>query len=612
MFSQLLALPTAWSPRFSTCGGFLYFIGPGPLGAALYRTRLDGGGDGATPEPLVADSRVVSFIVAPGAAPRLVYAVDAEGDENTVLWCLDVDSGARRCLTASSPRTVSVLERGCWHPERLAFSFESNRRSADLFDVFVGDLEGNARCVFENDEPGYILKTLFAHAGQTLFVLRACFSGVAGTRKDQLLSVDLTSGAIADVTPPGGGCFFSLRWRSAHDTLLVLTDQGDDYVYLAEVDPRSRSLRTLAKEPFDISMVEVSPAGSECVFVVDAAGRSILKRLDLSSDERVPERLLDAVGVIDGAESELAFSANGHRLAFAYESARRPRGPCVVELHTGEVKRVGDPFAASPDLGSRLIEPTLISIRSFDGLAMSGWFYEPRGSERFPVVVHVHGGPEAQSVPSFDPRIQAWLDAGYGVLAPNVRGSTGFGKHFEHLDDGELRMDAVRDVGEFARRLKDHPRVDPTRLVVHGASYGGFVVLSTMIQEPHLWAAGVCISGISNFLTFLERTAGYRRASREAKYGSLQRDRDFLRSISPIEAIHRISRPLMLVHGRNDPRVPVGETVQVAERLRAAGVEPELMLVEGEGHRIVRPENRIMIARRISQFLTKALARPQA
>jgi dipeptidyl aminopeptidase/acylaminoacyl peptidase len=219
----------------------------------------------------------------------------------------------------------------------------------------------------------------------------------------------------------------------------------------------------------------------------------------------------------------------------------------------------------------------------------------------------VHGGPESQFRPGFHFLVQYFLDNGYAVFAPNVRGSSGYGKAYSHLDDVEKRMDSVADLAHAAYWLKSRPDIDGDRLAVYGGSYGGFMVLSAVTVYPDLWAAGVDIVGISNLATFLENTSDYRRGHREAEYGSLARDRAFLERIAPINHIDQITAPLIVVHGANDPRVPLSEAQQLVDALGRRGVPVEFLVFDDEGHGVVKLKNKQVAYPAIVAFLDRHL-----
>ena len=216
----------------------------------------------------------------------------------------------------------------------------------------------------------------------------------------------------------------------------------------------------------------------------------------------------------------------------------------------------------------------------------------------------MHGGPESQYRGQLNPVVSYLVARGMAVAAPNVRGSTGYGRDFHHLDDVELRLDSVRDLAELGRVLGAG---NGTPVAVMGGSYGGYMTMAAITEHPELWSAAVNIVGIVNFVTFLERTGSYRRALREAEYGSLEHDRAFLERISPIYKVDRIACPLMVVHGANDPRVPVSEAEQVVAALRERGGEVAYLRYEDEGHGITKLRNRLDCYPQIAAFLERHL-----
>ena len=238
-----------------------------------------------------------------------------------------------------------------------------------------------------------------------------------------------------------------------------------------------------------------------------------------------------------------------------------------------------------------LVEPELGAVESFNGERIPLFIFRPSSSEsRPPVVVDVHGGPEAQAMRLFDPVIQALVAVGYAVVVPNVRGSTGYGKRYASLDDTTSRLDSVRDLRSIHGKLESLG-FDPGRAVLWGGSYGGYMTLAGLAFQPDLWAAGVDIVGISNLVTFLENTSEYRRAHREREYGSLADDREFLREASPLTRVDAIRAPLFVIHGRNDPRVPLGEAEQLVASVARRGVRHELVIYDDEGHGLARLAN---------------------
>jgi dipeptidyl aminopeptidase/acylaminoacyl peptidase len=307
-----------------------------------------------------------------------------------------------------------------------------------------------------------------------------------------------------------------------------------------------------------------------------------------------------------GVAGGLELSPDQSELTFSFSSPRHNGDVWRVEAGGTDPVRITESSTAgiAPD---SFVGTSQISIDSFDGFAVPAWVYRPEDVARPPVIVSVHGGPEAQERPGFNPLYQYLVAAGYAVVAPNVRGSSGYGKTSMGLDDGRLRMDSVEDLNALGRWIVASGDFDGSRMALMGGSYGGFMVLAGLATAPELWAAGIDIVGITNFVTFLENTGAYRRALREAEYGSLAEDREFLESISPIAMVDRIEAPLLVIHGANDPRVPLSEATQIADRLRERGRPVDLLVFDDEGHGVVKLANRKVAYRRAVEFLQSHL-----
>ena len=220
-----------------------------------------------------------------------------------------------------------------------------------------------------------------------------------------------------------------------------------------------------------------------------------------------------------------------------------------------------------------------------------------------PAIFWIHGGPEDQYRPIFNSMIQYFVYRGYAVIAPNVRGSSGYGKEYIGLDDRRKRMDSVKDLVSLHKYIQKREEIDGTKIALLGGSYGGFMVLAGLTFFPYLWAAGVDIVGIANFVTFLENTSVWRRALREAEYGYLDTDREFLGSISPANSIENIQAPLFIIHGANDPRVPLSEAQHIYKRLQELGRKAELIVYDDEGHGLAKLKNRLDAYPKVADFL---------
>jgi dipeptidyl aminopeptidase/acylaminoacyl peptidase len=386
------------------------------------------------------------------------------------------------------------------------------------------------------------------------------------------------------VTPDGGSVYLA-------------TYRDGDSMRLARLDLLSLELTYLTPDDWDVEEVELSRDGRYLLASRNVEGYSDLL-LFSGRGRRMPD-----LGLPEGIVGGFEFSPDSKRLAFTLTGPTRNADVWVLDLPEGDARRLTRSSRAGiPPRTFR--RPELVRYPTFDGREIPALFYEPDGDDA-PVIVNVHGGPEGQSRPAFAPVTQYLLNRGYAVFSPNVRGSTGYGKAYTHLDDVELRMDSVRDLAHAAHWLheKGHGRI-----ALNGGSYGGFMVLAALTEYPELWSAGVDIVGIANFVTFLENTGSYRRALRESEYGSLERDREFLESISPIHKAEKITAPLMVVHGKNDPRVPVGEAEQIVDRVRKNGGAVEYLLYEDEGHGLAKLKNRLDAYPKIASFLDRQLS----
>ncbi|HSK74299.1 MAG TPA: S9 family peptidase, partial [Pyrinomonadaceae bacterium] len=305
-----------------------------------------------------------------------------------------------------------------------------------------------------------------------------------------------------------------------------------------------------------------------------------------------------------------------------FASAKYNTDIWVYDLRTRQLTQITKSDRAGIPQSS-FVEPQLIKYKTFDGREIPAWFYRPQVSfvtrngtlpplsgkmnvnKNLPVIISVHGGPEGQERPGFSPLYQYYLSRGYAILATNVRGSTGYGKTYSHLDDVEKREDSVKDLAAAVDWLKTSGGADPKRIAVMGGSYGGYMTMAAITLYPDLFAAAVNTVGIVNWETFLKNTSGYRRRQREVEYGMLDKDIDFLRRISPIAKVDRIKTPLMVIHGKNDPRVPYTEAEQLVEALRKRNVAVEYVLFEDEGHGVSKLKNRLVVYPKVADFLDK-------
>jgi dipeptidyl aminopeptidase/acylaminoacyl peptidase len=383
-------------------------------------------------------------------------------------------------------------------------------------------------------------------------------------------------------------------------SVYVLTDYGRDFIGLAHINVPG-SLEFLVAEAADLDLLTLDDSGHMLAYTVNREGFSELHLRDLvaGQDRHIPA--FDQAVVFD-----LVFDADSKCLAVTHSGPDHNMNISLVTVASGKVERLT--YAPMTGLNPKsLVIPTVMRYPSFDSREIPAYLYRPPLSGNLPVVISVHGGPEAQERPYFSGWYQYLLAHGYALVTPNVRGSTGYGKAYSHLDDREQRMDSVRDIASLVEWIRVQPGLDGRRIAIYGGSYGGFMVLSAITQYPDLFQAAIDIVGRANLESFLENTSEWRRALREVEYGYLATDREFLRRFSPVHYVDRIRTPLFVVHGANDPRVPLNEAEQIVGALQERLRPVEFRVFPDEGHGIAKLKNRIALYPEMVDFLDRHL-----
>jgi dipeptidyl aminopeptidase/acylaminoacyl peptidase len=582
-FARYLKIRSAWGPSWSPDGRKVSFLTEITGVPQVWEVPAEGP---SWPEQLTFYEERVSGAEYSPTRDRLLFGMDAGGNERTQLFLLE---GGEVTDLTRAPGAIHYS--GGFAPDGERVAYTATRRNGTDFDVFVQEPGGEPAMVWE--VPGYHTVSDWAPDGSFLLVSRH-----RSNLDNDVYRLDLATGEATLLTPHEEDArFYGARVTPDGGSAYLATDRDGDFMRLARLDLATLDLEYLTPDDRDVEAVELSGDGRYLLASRNVEGFSDLM-LFSGEGRRMPDPEVPE-GILGGFE----FSPDSRRLAFTLVGPTRNADVWVMDLPDGEARRITRSSTAGIPR-STFRRPHLVRYPTFDGREIPALFYEPE-ERNAPVVVNVHGGPESQSRPAFAPVTQYLLHRGYAVFFPNVRGSTGYGKAYTHLDDVELRMDSVKDLAHAAHWLREKGH---RRVAVMGGSYGGFMVLATLTGYPELWTAGVDIVGIANLVTFLENTGSYRRALREAEYGSLGSDRDFLQSISPIHKAENIKAPLMVIHGKNDPRVPVGEAEQIVERVRKNGGTVEYLLYEDEGHGLAKLKNRLDAYPRIAAFLDQHLA----
>jgi dipeptidyl aminopeptidase/acylaminoacyl peptidase len=557
-------------------------------------------GPEAWPEQQTFYDEQVSFVSWSPERDELVFGMDEGGNERAQLYRLDPDSGV---VTDLTQHPEAKHQWGGWSNDGEQFAFTSNRRDESVFDVYTqGRDETGADATLRHEADGWLSVAGFSPGDDRLLVHE-----MHSNYDHDAHLVDLTTGEHRHLTPHEGDVRYgALNWGPDGESVYLVSDVHADTLELVRLDLDDLSVETLVSgDDWNVGGVAVHEETGRLVYSLNVDGYTELTVGELTAPDRVDE--LSTVDLPKGVAGGVSFGPDADRFALTVTTSSRNANVYLVDAKTGETERWTRASTAGipPET---FVEPELVRYPSFDGLEVPAYFTLPAddaGDGTTPVIVDIHGGPESQRRPSFNAVKQYFVDRGYAYFEPNVRGSTGYGKTYTRLDDVRNRMDSVKDIEAGVEWLHDHPAVDPDRIVAFGGSYGGFMVLASMTEYPDLWAAGIDIVGIANFVTFLENTGEWRREHREAEYGSLADDREFLESISPINNIDRIAAPLFVLHGENDPRVPVGEAHQIVEQAREQGVPVRELIFEDEGHGFAKLENRKEAYSAIADFLAE-------
>ena len=466
------------------------------------------------------------------------------------------------------------------------------------WDLHTQDLQGRRRVVQQGEGVGWRIEDWSDDESRLLV------SRYISVNESRLYEIDLDAGSrrrlLGQATAAYGGARYGL------DGAIYFTSDADgEFMRLTRLDTATGKRTVLTDDiPWDVSSFALSPDHARLAFVVNENGVSRLYAFE-TADGRFTALPEIPPGIVSG----LRFDPNADRLGFTVRSATAPSDAYSIDFGSRRLTRW-----TMSELGglqrSELVAPSLIEYSSFDGRTIPAFIYRPTHGGPHPVIIDIHGGPEGQARPGFSPTTQFYVnELGVAVIFPNVRGSAGYGKSYLKLDNGRLREDSVRDIGALLDWIAEQPGLDAERVAVMGGSYGGYMVLASLVHFGERLRGGVERVGISNFVTFLENTQPYRQDLRRAEYGD-ERDPDmrtFLESISPLNRVDEIDKPLLISQGLNDPRVPASESAQIVAALKARGVPVGYVLADNEGHGFRKKENRDYLTAVTAEFLSRQL-----
>jgi dipeptidyl aminopeptidase/acylaminoacyl peptidase len=516
-----------------------------------------------------------------------LFTKDVGGGEFYQIFSFDLNDGSYKMLTDGKSSNGGVS----WNNKGDKFSFFSTKRNGMDWDIYIADINNPEKAEMVLSKGGAWVAMDWSPDDKSLLFVK-----YISANESYYYLLDIETKVLTQINPSTekisyGAALFSKDGKG----IFITSDENSEFQRLRYYDLQTKQFSSLTEDiNWDIGAVTLSEQGDKIAFTVNEGGLDKLYLLDTKTmkHNQVP-------GIPVGQVYGLSFHPDGEKLAMVLNTPQSSGDVYVMNLSDYSLERWT--YSETGGLNtSEFVIPELIHYPTFDEVngkprMIPAFVYKPKGKGPHPVVIDIHGGPESQASPSFSPINQYYInEMGIAIIEPNVRGSTGYGKSYLQLDNGYNRENSVKDIGALLDWIEKQPDLDAKRVAVNGGSYGGYMVLSSMFNYNDRLKCGVDIVGISNFVTFLSNTQDYRRDLRRVEYGD-ERDAEmnkYLNSISPTTNAHKITKPLFVVQGFNDPRVPYTEAEQIVEVVRKNGGDVWYLLAKDEGHGFRKKTNR--------------------
>jgi dipeptidyl aminopeptidase/acylaminoacyl peptidase len=549
----------------------------------------------------------VRQVVRRNRSDELSFTMDKNGTEYAQIYLFDPKTASTRMLTDGQSRNTLIR----WSKNGKRMAFQSTRRDGRSNDIWMMDPDHpeQAELLVSASNGDWWAPADFSDDGKFLLVQRLIKVTDSRIYLLDLSSRELRLVAGTDEKPSANRATVFDRDSKG---FYFISNQRGRAAELAwrSVEPGAENVYISAQTPWDVSKFTLSDDGRRGAFVTDEEG---ISRLYLLSAQTRRYSLVSNLPL--GLIYKIKFHPDNRQLALTLNTAQSPSDVFVMRLGRSAIDAKSLSRWTFSEVGgldtATFVEPKLVRYPTFDLVGeeprkVPAFVYQPSGKGPHPVIIQVHGGPEAQHQPSFNNVLQMWVaELGAAVIAPNIRGSTGYDSNYLSLDNGFLREDAVKDIGALLDWIATQPELDQGRVAIYGGSYGGYIALASAVHFSDRLRAGVSVVGISNFVSFLENTEEYRRDLRRREYGD-ERDpemRTFLQRISPLNNVGQINVPFLVVQGQNDPRVPAGESEQIVQALREGGQAVWFMNALNEGHGYKRKANRDVFQQATMLFL---------
>lgn len=581
----------ASSPYISNTTGDIFFKTAMSGISQMYRLTVEGWPYQLT----IFDDGIEWYDVSPGGHKAIVGA-SIGGNEDAQLYLLDIGTGRISQLTNDEKVRYGTI---FWRQDESGLFYTSNVENKRDFKIYSHSLTTGERTLIFDKEGNNAISDVSGDG--TLMLVRHLVSNYAS----QIYLVNLLTGENRMIASGGEETIYDypVMMPDKRTVYLISNDNPEGILKLARFDIETGALEFIDPDsPWPVDYLEFSPDRRYMAWLINENGYMRLRLRDMILRQPVQSPPMD--GIIQSP----VLTDDG-KVIFQFNSPTQAPDIWLWNWREPELTKVTHSINAGIDMGL-FVEPELIKYKSFDGLEIPAFLYLPPDYDGSPIpfIIHVHGGPESQFQPFFQRHFNYLLLNGYGILAPNIRGSSGYGKEYLNLDNYKNRINSIRDIKAGVDYLIEKNYTSRGQIGIKGASYGGYVVLASIAEYPDLFSAAIDQVGIANFVTFLENTRSYRRNLREAEYGPLD-DTGFLESISPIHRASRIKTPLLVIHGENDPRVPIDEARQIINAVNESGGIADSLIFPDEGHGVGKLENRLTLYRKMVEFFDKYLKR---
>ena len=556
--------------------------------------------DGGWPQQLtVSDQRQTSPVWSPDGK-WIAFLSDKDGDELWDIYLANPKSGEVKNVTMSSRTEEGAPS---WSPDGKQIAYPTRPKDKAAYEIDVMDIKTQKTTHITQNTPAdrYNDNPLWSPDGKSV----AWTQEYADLQNADVMVAEVATGKFENLTNHAKGQIFrAAAWSPDGKALLITSDAKTGFMNVGLLDAASKQIKWLTEEKWEVEAVDFTPDGKRAIWTANADGEVSVHATDLATGK--VEELPTGGGVNTTDEIPNPVSRDGSRLLYMHDGANSPRAVWVYDFASRKAQPVTHALLAGVPQ-KELVEPKLAHFPSKDGkYTLSAWVYMPyniQPNHKYPAIVYVHGGPDDQSMANFNPLLQYFVNLGYVVIAPNYRGSTGYGRDFQkanHMDAGGAELQDVVEAAEF---IKKSPYVDPKNIVLMGRSYGGYLTLLGVTKYPDEWSAGVPIVPFANWFTAYQNEDATLQASDHQFMGDPVTDKQLWTDRSPAFFVDRIKAPLMILAGGHDPRCPKTESEAIAQAIRKRGGKVQLKVYEDEGHVFSKTENILDAYKRVSDFL---------